>query len=167
MTEMNNDADSSQLKMTSGLPNDDDINMSALDATGNMSMEKVMARKEVDMQPQSYNKAHIIMGCQTLLIIAILSTLIAVAGGNDAAESMVAEVIEKVTSTFSDEPTGGKTIRKKYPNGYYDFFPDPKDYTFEDYLLAVEEYTVLHVQKKREDEAAVLSLIHIFRAHET
>ena len=37
--------------MTNGLPNDDDINMSALDATGNMSMEKVMARKEVDMAP--------------------------------------------------------------------------------------------------------------------
>lgn len=68
---------------------------------------------------------------------------------------MVAQVIEKVTSVFDDEPNGGRTIRKKYPNGYYDFFPDPKDYTFEEYLLAVEEYTVLHVQKKRADEAAL------------
>lgn len=47
MTEQN-DADSSVLKLTTQVLNEEDVDMTALDATGNLSMQKVMSRKEVD-----------------------------------------------------------------------------------------------------------------------
>lgn len=129
-------------------------------------MQKVMSRKEVDQQPQSYNKAHIIMGCQTLMIIAILSVIIGAAGGNKSEDVTPSAALSSATSTSSSTTPSAETAQADcggpstfggigYPTGYYDFFPDPRDFTFEEYILAVEEYAQLHEIKEREEEAAI------------
>ena len=133
-------------------------------------MQKVMSRKEVDQQPQSYNKAHIIMGCQTLMIIAILSVIIGAAGGNKSEDvtpsAALSAALSSATSTSSSTTPSAETAQADcggpstfggigYPTGYYDFFPDPRDFTFEEYILAVEEYAQLHEIKEREEEAAI------------
>lgn len=129
-------------------------------------MQKVMSRKEVDQQPQSYNKAHIIMGCQTLMIIAILSVIIGAAGGNKSEDDIPSAALSSATSNTPSTTPSAETAQADcggpstfggigYPTGYYDFFPDPRDFTFEEYILAVEEYAQLHEIKEREEEAAI------------
>jgi hypothetical protein len=87
------------------------------------------------------------------MIIAILSVIIGAAGGNKSEDNApipsATPLPSAVSSSFS------ASSEKAYPTGYYNFFPDPSEFTFEEYLLAVEEYSVLHEIKEREEEAAI------------
>tara|TARA_B110000285_G_C14844655_1_gene477015 strand:+ start:354 stop:719 length:366 start_codon:yes stop_codon:yes gene_type:complete len=103
------------------------------------------------------------------MIIAILSVIIGAAGGNKSEDDIPSAALSSATSTTSSNTPsttpsaetaqadcGGPSTFGGigYPTGYYDFFPDPRDFTFEEYILAVEEYAQLHEIKEREEEAA-------------
>ena len=104
------------------------------------------------------------------MIIAILSVIIGAAGGNKSEDDIPSAALSSATSTTSSNTPsttpsaetaqadcGGPSTFGGigYPTGYYDFFPDPRDFTFEEYILAVEEYAQLHEIKEREEEAAI------------
>jgi len=100
------------------------------------------------------------------MIIAILSVIIGAAGGNKSEDVTPSAALSSATSTSSSTIPSAETAQADcggpstfggigYPTGYYDFFPDPRDFTFEEYILAVEEYAQLHEIKEREEEAAI------------